>query len=431
MTLRLEVFRSLPAADAIEGAVAALNLASRRPSPFATLGYLRTFLAHDEFAEPRSEPLLLAARRGEALVGFLALKRRPRKVLGLPSVRIEFLATHDVERPGLVARAEDEAECAEAFWRHLVEREPGWSLVELMEQEATSPLAPPPWVERRGFWVRRFENNPNATLRLDYPDSKAYFKSLSQNQKRSIRHSANKLIKSGRVEVIASRDPRGREDLLRLYLDLEEHSWKRGTSAGISRHPERLRFFEALSQPGQQPELWYRFLLLDGVPLAAEMNASFAGGEYGLEVVHDEEHRDFGAANLLFLVSLSEAIAAGVRDFNLLNNFAWQKQRWGATVTDTAAIQVYRTFGLDSLKARLGELRRLLVRQGPSQRTATTNLSKPASPQAAGGRTGREQQRELWCATLSRLERDGVELQRLHGEALLSALPFRPSASEA
>jgi CelD/BcsL family acetyltransferase involved in cellulose biosynthesis len=423
--LRVEVFRSLAAAAPLAAAVEAINLASRRPSPFLTLSYMETYLAHDEFAEEGTEPLLLAAFRGEELVGFLALRRRRQRILGWPCVKVEALVTHDIDRPGLVARPEDEAACADAFWRHLVEREPGWSLVEIQEQELDSPLAPPAWLGSR-FWTRRFENFPNATLALDHAGVAEYFRSLSDNQKRAIRHAANRLLRAGDVEIVSARDPRSLPAFLDLYLDIEARSWKAGTQAALTRHPERVEFFRALARPGQVPQLWFQFLVLDGLPIAAELNARYAASEYGLEVVYDEDFKDHGAPSILFIVSLAGAIAAGARTFNLMNNFAWQKSRWRATITDLTAIQVFRTASAHSLKATLGQIRRRLAPPGLSQRHATVNLTKqdkPGRPPASSTEDARRRCAEI----LSGLEQSWVPIQRLRGPALLAVLPFRPA----
>lgn len=426
-SVRVEAYRSLDAAGHLAEAVAALNLASRRPAPYFTFSYMTTFLAHDEFAEPGTQPLLLAAFRGDELVGFLALRRRPLRLYGLPSVKIEFLVTHDVERPTLVARPEDEAVCSEAFWRHLVERERGWSFVELMEQEAQSPLLPPDWVAGHGFWVRRYENNPNSTIRLDHEDVASYFKTLGSNHRRGVRVHSNRLLDAGEAEVVLSRDPRALVPLLELYVDIENRSWKKGTRAAVARHPERLAFFRALSKPGQVPALWYVFFLLDGLPIAAHLNGSFGKTVYLLEMVFDEDYRDLSPGKLMNLITVGETLATGGRELNLLGNFAKQKERWEAVITDTSSIQVFRWHSLFSIKAHLGDLTRKVKPAAPSQRETIHNLSKPQreseeAPVAA--RPPREPERRRCAESLAALEREGATLTRLRGPDLAARLPF-------
>ena len=140
-TLVVRAFESLEALRPLTARLDALNLASRRPSPFATLAYLATFLAHDEDAHHGYQPLFLVAFEGEAPIGWMALRRQPGRLAGLQAHRIEFLVLHDNERPRMACREADEARCAAAFLRHLVEAERGWSLLEWMEQDEGSPLA--------------------------------------------------------------------------------------------------------------------------------------------------------------------------------------------------------------------------------------------------------------------------------------------------
>jgi hypothetical protein len=431
--LQVQAYRSLDSAVHLAEAVDALNLASRRPAPFATFGYMRTFLAYDEFAAPDTAPLLLAATRGADLVGFLALRRRTHRVLGFPSTRIEFLVTHDVERPTLSARPEDEAECAEAFWRHLVERERGWSAVELIEQERESPLVPPDWVSRRGFRVRRFENLPSATIALDHADPESYLRSLGKPQRRALRNGVARLLSAGQAEVVTCRDPRATPRLLDAYVDIEARSWKAGTGAPVSRHPVRVQLFRALSGPAQAMSLEYRFLLLDGLPIAAQINGAFSRVEYALEMVFDEACADLTPGNFMVLLAIADAMRAGRRLYNFMNNFARQKERWHATITDTWAVQVFRRWSASALKARLGDVRRRYAPPRRSQRHVTSNLSRPPRErtECAAERPPRLEERVRWLRLVTALEREGARLERRSGEALAESLPLHLSAERA
>src|SRR5574342_242507 len=97
----VRAYRSLAELEPLAGRLDELNLASRRPSPFATFGYLRTYLEFDEHACAGSTPLLLVAFDGAGPVGFLPLRTAPVRTLGLAATRVELLATHDTDRLGL------------------------------------------------------------------------------------------------------------------------------------------------------------------------------------------------------------------------------------------------------------------------------------------------------------------------------------------
>jgi len=87
-------YRALPPLRPLAPALEALNLASRRPSPFATLEYLETFLAHDEHAGPGRTPLVLVLEDQGRVVGWVALSVHEERVLGRRTRRVSFLATH-------------------------------------------------------------------------------------------------------------------------------------------------------------------------------------------------------------------------------------------------------------------------------------------------------------------------------------------------
>lgn len=427
--LEVRGFDDLDALGALAPALEALNLASRRPTPFATLDYLRTFLAHDEDAASGYRPLLLVALDGGAPAGWVALRRQPGRLLGLPADRIEFLVLHDNERPHLACRPEDEARCAEAFTRHLLSREPAWSQLEWMEQEADSPLAAA--ADRAaGVFVRRFEHHPNATIECRWDDAAGYYRSLGKNFRASLRCHANRLTAAGRVEFASTWDPAAAARLLDLHLDVEARSWKGPAAAGVSRHPVRVDFFRALVASGQPMRMGLRLLLLDGVPVASEINGEFGDTWYAMEGTYDEGWRDTGAGHLLFLMSMREALGRGIRRVNLLNNYAYVKRRFGATITETAGVQLFRPWTPLWAKARLGGLRRRLLGPGTTQADVDYNLVRGRREGEEGEavsarRPDRSASRRLAEALLGA---DGRAVERTGVEALLSILGKSPEA---
>jgi CelD/BcsL family acetyltransferase involved in cellulose biosynthesis len=372
----VRAYRSLDGLGPLVERLDALNLASRRPSPFATIPYLRAFLANDEFADGSEEPLLLVAFAQGEPVGWLPLRRHRARALWIPSTRIEFLVTHDNDRPGLSCRAADEARCAEAFLRHLVDREPSWSWLEWMEQDGSSPLARVAH-GASGFFVRRFANNPNATVECRWANAGEYYRSLSRNFRASLRKGVNRLFSEGRVEFASSSDPEATARLLDLHLELEQRSWKGPSKAGIGRHPRRIAFFRSLLDAAQPMRMSFRILLIDGVPIASELNGLFEETWYSMEVAYDESYRDCNPGHLLFLMTIRDALERRSRAVNLLNNYAYVKRRYNAVITETAAVQIFRPGTPPWAKAHLGDLRRRLLGRGTTQADVAYNLEKP------------------------------------------------------
>jgi CelD/BcsL family acetyltransferase involved in cellulose biosynthesis len=415
-SLQVRSFDSVDALAPWAARLDALNLASARPTPFGSLGYVRTFLALDEDAHVPYRPLVLVAFEGDAPVGWVALRRVSSRLLG---DRIEFLVLHDNDRPRLAARPEDEGRCAAAFLEHLVDRE-RWSEVELMEQDAASPFVGAAGAVAGRAYVRRFPHNPNATIECRWEDAAEYYRSLSKNFRASVRSGVNRLFGEGAIEFVASRGPAAAARLLALHLDVEARSWKGPARAGVSRHPTRVRFFEALAAEGSPLPLSVRLMLLDGVPIASELNGAFQGTWYSMEATYDEAWRDTGAGHLLFLMTMREALQQGVRAVNLLNNYAYVKRRYGATITETAAVQLFRPWTPRWLKARLGELRRRAIGRGRTQADADYNLGKPRGASQAEPR--RPDRSEVARTAASVLADCGGQVERLPGEALLDVI---------
>ncbi len=80
----VKTLRTFEAVERLRVEIDLLNLASRRPSPFATFEYLKTFLAHDEHQKGGEKLLFLAAFDEARLVGYLPLRKRLLFQQGVP-----------------------------------------------------------------------------------------------------------------------------------------------------------------------------------------------------------------------------------------------------------------------------------------------------------------------------------------------------------
>jgi glycosyltransferase involved in cell wall biosynthesis len=428
LALEVRALRSAAEVGALASQIDALNLASRRPCPFASSEFLAANLAHDEFAAPGDQLLFLAAFEHERLVGYLPLRKTTQRLLGVPYGRIEFFSLGYRDRPFAVARLDDEAACSAAFYRHLRERERGWSLLELTSQDADSGLGAILGDGSRGFWARRFETDANTTIPLPFPTLAEYYKSLDGDFRRKVTARCRKLLQTGKVEVITSSDPAARGAMLDMYLDVERRSWKAEARAGIARHPERLALVRALCASPMTTVV--QTVLLDGVPIAGLFAIEFGESWYILETTYDAAYSDLAPGYLLHLVGLGEAIARGQRAFNLLHAYGYYKLSWNGVSTPTGAVQVYRVPSMPYLKARAGELKRAARRGAQEEeqfnpaRRATGDEGTKQAKADDGARPPREDAARLATAARAKLEASGAQVTSVGGEALLAALPF-------
>lgn len=426
---RVEAFRSIAETAKLKDRLDALNLASRRPSPFGTFAYMQAFTAHDEFATPGQELLLLVAFDGDAPVGFLPLRKVPERLYGLPQPSIRFLMSHDNDRPRAVARTEDEPRCCEAFYRYLLQEERGWSFLELIEQDdASGLLDPPPSLLRSRYYLRRFPTNPNATITIaPYQTLDDYLHAMEGKRRKNFRYAVRKLLDDRPIELVSSSDPAALPSLFELYLDLERRSWKVGARGHIARHPERVAFFRSLLAPSSPIRMTIYLLLQDDLPIAGIVNGSFEGDLYAFEEAFDEAYRRIAPGNTVLLYSIGDAIERRHRTFNLFGNYAYYKAHWLATITETVAVQIFRKGSLVHGKARVGELWRRL-RPPVTQREVDFNLARRDAAEDDDAKSApselpaRPEERERAKAAFRALEATTAELKRLSPDALRRAL---------
>jgi predicted ATP-grasp superfamily ATP-dependent carboligase/CelD/BcsL family acetyltransferase involved in cellulose biosynthesis len=418
-------YRTLEEARPFGPALDALNLRSRRPSPFETMEYLETFQRHDEHAAAGQATLLLVLRDAGQEIGWVALRLLRERVLGLSSTRVTFLATHDVDRPGLVCRPADEARCADAVWRHLLEQE-GVDAIELMSQDKRSFLLPAGRA-LPGWRVRTFDSIPNSTIALPPGTLGDWFRSLGKKHRTNVGRLGRRLLAAGQVELLTARHPEALGPFLDLYLDVERRSWKGPAGAGIGRHPQKVELFRDQCQAGRAVEPVIHLVAVDGVPVAAMFGVEFAGGVYAREIAFDEHYADLAPGHLLMLLAIGDAIARRRTFVNLLGFFGYYKTRWGAVVTPTRGVQLLRRWSPPWVAAWGRALGRRLRPGAPASPEEAFNPARRESEEvedrAVAGRPEGQAERALLRDALQRLPADRVA--RLSGGALEAALPFR------
>jgi hypothetical protein len=332
-----------------------------------------------------------------------------------------------------MARPADELRCAEIFLHHLG-GEPGWSFLEFVEQDETSPLAKAAAstiLAPDRLHVRRFENNPTAVIHLAGVGWDDYLSRLGEHRKK-VANRARRLFEAGLVELVSSRDTAATPSLLELYQDLEQRSWKAGTKASIARHPARQEIYLAVTRGDTPLAPEIHLLLLDGLPVAGRITCRFGRGQYWLESTFADGHGDLAPGNVLFLLSVRKALDHGADFINLLGNFEHAKARWNAEIIPTASVQVFRRGSLHHWKSRLGDLRRRLTPAKVTQRTATRNLSKPQAPAAPDRTSGLDEAHRDRCrAVLERLGAGGARLECWGEDTLREVLRIDARGSKA
>lgn len=353
-------FGSFAEADFLREEINALNRVSYRPDPFSTFEFLENFLRHDEFY-PGGAGLdlwLLTAFEAGRLVGYLPLKRVAQKVIGIKTYTLSFLVTRDTDRPHLVSRQEYKTSISAAFYDYLLRHRREWSFLEWQQQDAASPLFPPPVQTRLKYCsVRQWPSMENATIPIRWTRLADYFQSLSKNSRVNIKRLLRRL-QAGKFELLASSDPSTTPALLQLYQGIERYSWKSHADADIGRHPRRVEYFRGLLDARQPMKVTIQVLLLEGVPIAGFITGAFLNGLYALHIVYDERYSRLAPGSVVLLMGIRQAINGGFDFFNLLSGFTYYKRRWLAQVTETRIGQIYRVGGILFWRRLMGDLKR-------------------------------------------------------------------------
>lgn len=384
-------FGSLEEAAFLRDEVNSLNRAGARPDPFSTFEFLENFLRHDEFFT-RGQGLrlwFLAAFDAGRLVGYMALKQTTQRVLGLRASKLDFLVTHDDDRPQLVARPEHALAVSEAFYAYLLERKREWSFLEFRQQDAASPLFPPPAaVKLKGYLVRQWPSLDNGTIHVRWSTLDAYFKSFSQKFRSNVSRQMRSLLAAGEVEYLASSDPAATPALFELYHSIEPHSWKLRAGVAIGHYPQWVEYFKGLLDARQPMRVSIQVLLLDGAPIAGLINGEFMKGLYALHIVYDERLSRLAPGSAMLLMGMRQAIDGRYAFLNLLSGFGYYKARWQAQMTETRIAQIYRAGSLLFWRRVLGDWKRRVLPAGPKEAPTLFNPLRRDVNEHEGEQTG-------------------------------------------
>ena len=432
--IEVRCFGSLEEAAFLREDVNALNRAGTRPDPFSTFEFFENFLRYEKFF-PQDQNLrlwFLAAFDAGRLVGYMALKQLTHKVLGLRASKIDFLVTHDADRPQLVARPEHALAVSEAFYAYLLERKREWSFLEFRQQDAASPLFPPPAAARlKGYLVREWPSLDNGTIPLRWDTLDAYFKSFSPKFRSNVSRQMRSLLAAGEVEYLASSDPAITPALFELYHSIEPRSWKSRAGAAIGRYPQWVEYFKGLLDARQPMRVSIQLLLLDGVPVAGFISGAFMKRLYALHMVYDDRLSRLAPGSALLLMAMRQAIDGRYALFNLLSGFGYYKVRWQAQMTETRIAQIYRAGSLLFWRRVLGDWKRRVFSARPNEAPVLFNplrrdVGERESEQAERGKIPRlpisHEERERIAALIAEVRKGQGEF--LSAAELAALMPF-------
>lgn len=332
--LRVEVHEGEGAFDALREPWEALHRRSGA-TPFLSWQWQEAWWRH---LAPERVPLLLAARRGEEVVGLMALARERQRGIR----RLSFLG----ERVGgadyldLLAAREDQGRVAAAFVDHLASEIP-FDLLDLDDMPAESQLLP--------ALMRRFLDQAGSTRRLllrhvcpqielaESWEAQLRRSSRSANFKRRLRQLAALEGFSFRI----AREGKEAAAAFERFVDLHGKRWsQRGGSDALDR-PAALRFHREVARRfADAGWLCFEELWVEGACRATIYGMDVGESHIFFQSGFDPAWGGRSVGLVLLGLSIEHAISRGKRIYDFLHGTEAYKFDWATGSRQTVGLRI-------------------------------------------------------------------------------------------
>jgi CelD/BcsL family acetyltransferase involved in cellulose biosynthesis len=173
-------------------------------------------------------------------------------------------------------------------------------------------------------------------------DWDAYWSSLSQNLRGTVRRCRNRLRDLGTVELEVHEGGDGLDPLLEEAFTLEATGWKGAAGTAITSTPETERFYRAVAAwAAEHGLLRLSFLRVDGRAVAFHLGLETPGAYYLVKLGHDAALNKAGPGTVITASLLERAFECGLRSFEFLGEDDPYKMRWGASVRERVLIRAF------------------------------------------------------------------------------------------
>jgi CelD/BcsL family acetyltransferase involved in cellulose biosynthesis len=282
---------------------------------------------------------VLAARRGDELVGVLPLRRAAGRVLAAPA---------NSHSPLSGSLADGEA-AARALVDALL-RERAARTDFLYGDRADFVLSD--LCERRPSIARVVSEQPYVDVSGDFD---TYLAGLARKHRKEAGRLRRKLEAQGELRFEFADGSERLDELLEEGFAIEGSGWKTENGTAIVSDPEARRFYTSVARwAADRGWLRLAFLRLDGRALAFDYCLDSGGSFYALKGGYDPEFRRFGPGTVLTYESIARAFAdPGLRTYEFLGVSDEYKLAWTATTHERLRVQSFSRspLGLTQLAA--------------------------------------------------------------------------------
>jgi CelD/BcsL family acetyltransferase involved in cellulose biosynthesis len=290
---------------------------------------------------PTSPPTFGGSDHG-GLVGIAPLMIAPERRLGRWLRCLQFIGDNSLsERPDLL---HDPAvpEAPAMLWSAVSALRPRWNAALLYEQ--ADGLRAHPFtraLDPDAFVLHQSPPHQAPHVRIG-KSWDSYLGDRSPSLRKAFRRKLRRLRECGEVRLLSDIETLDADRALRIYLDVEQRSWKHGARQGIGARPGHVQYYrELLATLAGRGQAQFRALCLDDRPIAATFGLVQDGCFASLEICHDSAFDRFSPGMLLTGLELEELHASGAcADYDFLTGTLDNKADWSTDARTTRDLYV-------------------------------------------------------------------------------------------
>jgi CelD/BcsL family acetyltransferase involved in cellulose biosynthesis len=290
------------------------------------------------------------------MIGIAPMMVAPKRILGTYRPRLEFIGDQvNTDSPTIIVN-EDHAQAPKLLWRCIASTSSNWDAIYLREQindKTSHGLAEAIDLDIFSLSSSTPMDAPYVTFTQSW---ETYFASRSRTLRKSFRRKLRGLESLGELQFHGYADCTDRIACLEQYLGLESKSWKGKAKMGVSGNPSRTSFYRDLAATmGPIGKFHFRFLTLDGQPIAGTIGLLQNGRFESLEICHDQAFDRYSPGVVITGLELDECHnAPEYVEYNFLVGTYSNKRPW-----QTHARQVHDVYVLP--RTAWGNANRLLI----------------------------------------------------------------------
>jgi CelD/BcsL family acetyltransferase involved in cellulose biosynthesis len=305
------------------------SLVAQSLSPSIFLTYEFLFSAWEALGRG-SMLYILLINLDKDLLGIVPLKITQRKICGIPTKTIEPIATSVAEKDFFLI-LKNESLFYETLVSHLSQNTHLWDKLSFFRLQSDHPFLE---VFRNGFSYCRgaiFEEKEN-TVHPCIHISKTweeYFRNLKPKFTRKLCRSVQSLCAQENLEVVKVNNPDEIDRYLKLYVGLEERSWKSQMKSGITRTEDLFNVYRLMLKACAEKR-WVEltFLLMGSEVVAGGIDIIYDQDFVYLQTVYDEAASRYNPGTVLMTINVWRAFKKGLKRLHFMGDYAEYKHNW-------------------------------------------------------------------------------------------------------